>query len=71
MLEILQSLPCQVILSGYASALYDEMLDKWCRLGPQVMHQAGVVTEVIRYNFEIDRLHWSRHAGNNPNHRRM
>ncbi|MYB34268.1 MAG: DNA methylase [Gammaproteobacteria bacterium] len=69
LLGILKSLPCQVMLSGYASALYDEMLAGWRRLELQVMNQAGVVTEVVWYNFEIDRLHWSRHAGNTPNQR--
>ncbi len=33
------------------------------------MNQAGVVTEVVWYNFAIDRLHWSRHAGDTPNQR--
>ncbi len=69
LLELLKSLPCQVMVSGYRSALYDELLSDWRRLEVQVMNQAGVVTEVVWYNFEIDRLHWSRHAGDNPNHR--
>ena len=67
--EILKSLPCPVMLSGYRSALYDELRSEWSRIELQVMNQAGVVTEVVWYNFEIDRLHWSRHAGDNPNHR--
>ncbi len=57
------------MLSGYRSALYDELLEDWNRLEVQVMNQAGVVTEVVWYNFQIDRLHWSRHAGRNFAHR--
>ena len=69
LLGILKSLPCQVMLSGYRSALYDDLLQDWRRLEVQVMNQAGVVTEVVWYNFQIDRLHWSRHAGRNFAHR--
>ncbi len=65
LLERLISLPCQVMVSGYRSSLYDELLADWRRLEVQVMNQAGVVTEVIWYNFEIDKLHWSRWAGKN------
>ncbi|MCY4228398.1 MAG: hypothetical protein OXF20_12075 [Gammaproteobacteria bacterium] len=46
LLGILKSLPCQVMLSGYRSALYDELLSEWQRIELQVMNQAGVVTEV-------------------------
>ena len=69
LLEIVQSLPCSVMLCGYRSALHDKWLSDWRRLEVQVMNQAGVVTEVVWYNFEIDRLHWSRHAGDTPNQR--
>lgn len=69
LLEILKSLPCQVMVSGYRTALYDQMLSDWQRIQVQVMNQAGVVTEVVWYNFQMDQLHWSRWAGDNPNHR--
>ena len=65
LLEILIALPCQVMVSGYRSELYDQMLTDWHRLEVQVMNQAGVVTEVVWYNFQVDRLHWSRWAGEN------
>jgi len=69
LIGILRSLPCRVMLSGYPSRLYDRLLPDWRCLEVQVMNRAGVVTEAVWYNFEIDRLHWSRHAGDSPNQR--
>jgi DNA adenine methylase len=65
LLELLKSLPCQVILSGYPSSLYDQMLKDWQTLELQVMNHAGVRTEKLWYNFTADRVHWSRFAGKN------
>jgi DNA adenine methylase len=65
LLEVLKRLPCQVILSGYPSALYEERLAGWRSLELQVMNQAGVVTEKLWFNFSADRLHWARYAGKN------
>ena len=65
LLAILKKLPCQVMLSGYPSALYDELLDGWRSISVQVMNQAGVVTEKVWFNFEPDRVHWCRSAGRN------
>ena len=39
LLELLKRLPCQVILSGYPSALYEERLAGWRSLELQVMNQ--------------------------------
>ena len=69
LLTLLKSLPCQVILSGYPSVLYDEHLTGWCSLELQVMNQAGVRTEKVWFNFTPDRVHWARHAGCNHTHR--
>lgn len=69
LLELLKSLPCSVILSGYPSALYDELLGEWRTLELQVMNQAGVRTEKFWFNFTPDRVHWPSHAGRNFTHR--
>lgn len=69
LLEILCGLPCKVILSGYPSELYDTTLKDWNSSEIQVMNQAGVRTEKIWFNFEIDRYHWSSYAGKNYTHR--
>lgn len=63
LLQLLKTLPCQVILSGYPSALYDECLRGWQSLELQVMNQGGVRTEKVWFNFSCDRVHWARYAG--------
>ena len=65
LLELLKTLPCPVMVSGYPSALYDDRLGGWRSLSLQVMNQAGAVTEKLWFNFRPDRLHWARHAGRN------
>jgi len=65
LLKILKGLPCKVMISGYPSSLYDDALTDWNSLEIQVMNQAGVRTEKIWFNFEIDRYHWATYAGKN------
>lgn len=65
LLTLLKKLPCHVILSGYPSRLYDELLDGWQSLELQVMNQGGVRTEKLWFNFVVDRVHWTRYAGKN------
>ena len=65
LLELLKTLPCHVILSGYPSALYDELLGGWRSLELQVMNQGGVRTEKLWFNFTVDRVHWASYAGKN------
>jgi site-specific DNA-adenine methylase len=65
LLELLKRLPCHVILSGYPSALYDELLGDWHHLELQVMNQAGVRTEKLWFNFTPERLFWAGYAGKN------
>ena len=65
LLELLKRLPCHVILSGYPSALYDELLGDWRHLELQVMNQAGVRTEKLWFNFAPERFFWAGYAGKN------
>ena len=65
LLECLKSVPCNVILSGYPSALYDEQLSGWRSMELQVMNQGGVRTEKLWFNFTPDRVHWPSYAGTN------
>ena len=65
LLALLKSLPCQVILSGYPSALYDEWLGDWQTVELQVMNQAGVRTEKLWLNFPPKRFFWAGYAGKN------
>ena len=64
-MEILKGLPCSVILSGYPSNVYDELLTDWGTLELQVMNQGGVRTEKLWFNFTTERVHWCRYAGKN------
>ena len=65
LLKLLKTLPCSVMLSGYPSVLYDELLTGWRSLELQVMNHGGVRTEKLWFNFTPDRVHWSRYAGKN------
>jgi len=69
LIGILKSLPCNVILSGYPSRLYDRLLSEWRTIELQVMNHAGVRTEKLWFNFIPDRVHWVSCAGKNFTHR--
>ena len=69
LLELLKGLPCAAMVSGYPSALYDELLDGWGSVSLQAMNQAGAVTEKVWFNFEPDRVHWASCAGRDFTHR--
>ncbi len=65
LLGILKSLPCQVMVSGYPSRLYDAHLAGWRAREVQVNNQSCVVTEKLWFNFEPGRPHWHSCAGRN------
>jgi DNA adenine methylase len=65
LLERLKSLPCHIILSGYPSLLYDELLGDWRTLELQAMTRGGPRTEKLWFNYEIDRTYWASYAGKN------
>ncbi len=65
LLELLKSLPCRVILSGYPSFMYDNFLGDWNTIELQAMTWGGPRTEKLWFNYSIDRLHWASFAGKN------
>jgi DNA adenine methylase len=65
LLECLKCLPAAVILSGYPSQLYDDLLHDWRTLEFQVMTRGGVRTEKLWMNYEQDASHWASFAGIN------
>ncbi len=69
LLDLLVSLDCQVMISGYPSRLYESRLAGWRSMVLQVNNHAAVVTEEVWFNFEPDRLHWARFAGRDFTHR--
>lgn len=52
-----------VMVSGYPSALYDELFAGWRSLKFQAMTRGGVRTECLWFNFEPGAAHWHTHAG--------
>lgn len=55
-----------VMISGYPSALYDQLLGDWRRLSFQAMTRGGVRTECVWLNFpETAGAHWATYAGEN------
>ena len=65
LLGLLKDAPCQVMVSGYPSELYDQELNEWKSVELQVMNQGGVRTEKLWMNFTLDRVHWASFAGKN------
>lgn len=64
LLEALQKLPCRVVISGYASDLYDECLTGWNSLTYPAKAHDGIRQEKIWFNFDPPaRLHDSRYLG--------
>ena len=61
----LTSLPCPVIVSGYRSSLYEDLLGSWNTVELQAMTRGGVRTEKLWFNYSIDRVHWASYAGKN------
>jgi DNA adenine methylase len=65
LLAVLKSLPCMVMISGYASELYDKELEGWRSLSFQAMTRGGfAATEWLWMNFEVPfELHDYRYLG--------
>lgn len=65
LLELLKGLPCNIILSGYPSSLYDDLLCDWHTIALQAMTRGGPRTEKLWFNYDIDRTFWASYAGKN------
>lgn len=65
LIALLRSVPAAVMLSGYPSALYDELLADWRCLTFQAMTRGGVRTECLWMNFPAGAVHWASFAGRN------
>ena len=65
LLELLKSLPCHIILSGYPSLLYEDLLSEWRSIELQAMTRGGPRTEKLWFNYDIDRRYWAGYAGKN------
>ena len=68
LLDLIQSLPANIILSGYPSDLYDSVLVDgagWWSDTFQTMSRGGVRTEKLWCNFIPGEVHYHTYAGKN------
>lgn len=71
LLKLLRAIPCRVLLSGYRSPLYDDLLCDWQRLEFEVMTRGGTMAkEVLWWNYPRPvTLHDYRLVGDDWKHR--
>jgi len=66
LLYTLKQLPCSVVISGYASELYDEYLKRWCTTTFSAATHRGIREEKLWFNFVPPAyLHDARYLGRN------
>jgi DNA adenine methylase len=64
LLSLAKTLQCMVVVSGYRSTLYDEMLAQWNRIDFTAASQSGIRTESLWFNYSPPtRLHDTRYLG--------
>jgi DNA adenine methylase len=64
LLELLRSLPCKILISGYPSNLYNAQLTGWNTETFSAKTHAGLRTEKLWFNFPAPmRLHDARYLG--------
>lgn len=64
LIQTLRSLPCPVMISGYPSALYDQLLEDWEKETFPCPSQSGLRREVVWMNYARPKLlHDHRHIG--------
>jgi site-specific DNA-adenine methylase len=70
LLETIKSLPCMVMVSGYQSKLYEEMLTGWRTYSFQAGCHYGVATEYVWMNYPLPlELHDYRYLGDTSRER--
>ncbi|CAI2121553.1 Site-specific DNA methylase [Serratia fonticola] len=65
LIATLRQLPASVMISGYPSALYDELLGDWRSIQFQVMTRGGPRTEQLWMNFDEGAAYSHAFAGTN------
>ena len=63
LIAVLRKAPAAVILSGYPSALYDDLVGDWRSVRFQVMTRGGPRTEQLWFNFPAGDVAWASFAG--------
>ena len=65
LLDLLRSLRCKVIISGYTNDLYSQQLSDWKTRAFTAKTHVGTIEETMWFNFEPPiALHDSRYLGN-------
>lgn len=65
LIDVLRTVPANVMISGYPSALYDELLGDWRSIQFQVMTRGGPRTEQLWMNFAEGHAYSHAFAGEN------
>lgn len=65
LIDVLRTVPANVMISGYPSALYDELLAGWRSIQFQVMTRGGPRTEQLWMNFDEGSAYSHAFAGAN------
>jgi DNA adenine methylase len=66
LLDTVVHLPCSVVISGYASGLYDGSLGNWGKLSFSAKAHDGIREECLWFNYRVPhRLHDMRYFGAN------
>ncbi|WP_241169246.1 DNA adenine methylase [Serratia marcescens] len=65
LIDVLRTMPANVMISGYPSALYDELLGDWRSIQFQVMTRGGPRTEQLWMNFAEGHAYSHAFAGEN------
>lgn len=69
LLAQLDALPAAVMISGYPSRLYSDMLADWRSIEFQAMTRGGPRTEKLWLNFPAGKVQWATFAGRNHTQR--
>lgn len=65
LLNLLRTVPADIVISGYPSCRYDELLHDWRTIEFQAMTRGGIRTEKLWMNFPEESVHWHTYAGKN------
>lgn len=63
LIELLKSVPGDVMISGYPSRMYKIFLEEWNCLSFQCMTRGGIRTECVWYNFDLKERFCLEYAG--------
>jgi DNA adenine methylase len=71
LIEALRAAPAAVMISGYPSSLYDDLLGDWRTMEFQAMTRGGVRTEKLWMSFPAGQVQWASFAGRNRTERQQ